>query len=53
MLLLLNLQGHAAVRRKYCAYVAKSIEPYFATYAQYLDGQDHENEIAQIIGECV
>jgi hypothetical protein len=44
-------QGHADVRRKYCAYVAKSIEPYFATYAQYLDGQDHENEIAQIIGQ--
>jgi hypothetical protein len=43
-------QGHSDVRLKYCAYVAKSIEPYFATYAQYLDGQDHENEIAQIIG---
>jgi hypothetical protein len=46
-------QGHAAVRRKYCAYVCASIEPYFATSAQYLDGQDHENEIAQIIGENV
>lgn len=43
-------QGHAEVRRKYCAYVCKSIEPHFATYAQYLDGADHENEMAQIIG---
>ena len=44
-------QGHPDVRRKYCAYISKSIEPCFATFAQYLDGQDHENEIAQIIGQ--
>jgi len=43
-------QGHSAVRLKYCAYIAQKIEPCFATYAQYLDGQDHEMEIAQIIG---
>ena len=47
-------QGHSDVRKKYCAYVAKGIEPHFATYQQYLDGQDHENEIAQIIGaQCI
>jgi hypothetical protein len=44
-------QGNSGFRKKFSVYLAKSIDPYFMAVAQYLDRGDHENELAQIIGQ--
>eukprot|EP00284_Hemiselmis_tepida_P009437 CAMPEP_0174943296 /NCGR_PEP_ID=MMETSP1355-20121228/76336_1 /TAXON_ID=464990 /ORGANISM="Hemiselmis tepida, Strain CCMP443" /LENGTH=888 /DNA_ID=CAMNT_0016190527 /DNA_START=8 /DNA_END=2670 /DNA_ORIENTATION=- len=43
-------QGFPEKRKKFACYIAKSINPWYASSAQYLDRGDTENEIAQIIG---
>ena len=44
-------QGHADKRPKFAIYLAAHIDPFFATSTQYLDRGEHENEMAQIIGQ--
>lgn len=43
-------QGYPEKRSKFALYLAKSINPWYQSSAQYLDRGDTENEIAQIIG---
>ncbi|EKX48944.1 hypothetical protein GUITHDRAFT_68453, partial [Guillardia theta CCMP2712] len=38
------------LRPKYNCFLAQKIDPLFLSFSQYMDGGDHENEIAQLIG---